>query len=67
MRLSKTAWLILGIGIFVIAFATLYTVYSRQSGEEEQLQGSLSGAQALLPKLIAEREDFESQIGRAHV
>ncbi|GAH59611.1 unnamed protein product, partial [marine sediment metagenome] len=38
MRLSKTAWLILGIGIFVIAFGSLFMGYSRQSGEQERLE-----------------------------
>jgi len=62
MRLSKTAWLILGIGIFVIAFATLYMLYSRQADEQEQLRDSLSVAQDALPQLISEREDLESQL-----
>jgi hypothetical protein len=62
MRLSRTAWLVLGIGIFIIAFATLYTISSGQSGEKEQLSGSLAKAQALLPKLIAEREDLAGQL-----
>jgi len=62
MKLSKTAWLILGIGIFVIAFATLYMLYSRQVGEQEQLQGSLAVAQGALPQLVSEREDLESQL-----
>ena len=64
MRLSRTARLILGIGIFIIAFATLYTIYSRQSGEGEQLAASLSAAQALLPQLVAEREDLEDQLSQ---
>lgn len=62
MRLSKTAWLILGAGIFIIAFATLYMVYSRRSGEQEQLNSSLAVAQGALPQLISEREDLESQL-----
>jgi hypothetical protein len=60
MRLSRTAWLVLGIGIFVIALATLYTVYSRQSSEQEELKKSLAGAH--LPKLISQREALESQL-----
>ena len=64
MKLSRTAWLILGIGIFVIAFATLYTIYSRQSGEGEQLATSLSAAQALLPQLVSERGDLEDQLSQ---
>jgi len=62
MRVSKTAWLILGAGVFVIAFGTLFMSYSRQSGEQEWLEDSLSVAQALWPQLIAEREDLEDQL-----
>ncbi len=64
MRLSKTAWLILGIGIFVIAFGSLFMVYSRQTGEQERLEDDLSAAQALWPQLISEREDLESQLAQ---
>ncbi len=61
-RLSKTAWLILGIGIFVIAMGSLYFLYSRQGGEQGQLNDSLSVAQATLPGLVSEKEDWESQL-----
>ena len=62
MRLSKTALLVLGIGIFIIAFAAIFSISSGQRGEQEQLDVSLASAQALLPKLIAEREDLEGQL-----
>ena len=62
MRLSRTAWLILGIGVFVIAFATIFFINSGQAGEREQLSDSLAAAQALWPKLVAEREDWEDQL-----
>ena len=62
MRLSKTAWLILGIGIFVIALGTLYFLYSRQGDEQEQLDDSLSVAQATLLTLVSEKHDWESQL-----
>ena len=64
MKLSKTAWLALGVGIFVIAFASLYMVYSRQSGEQEQLAKSLTAAQALLPQLVSEKNDLEDQLAQ---
>ncbi len=62
MRLSKTAWLILGAGVFIIAFGSLFMLYSQQSGEQEWLEDSLFVAQAALPQLISEREDLESQL-----
>lgn len=62
MRLSKIAWLILGIGIFVIALGGLYFLYSREGDQQEQLNDSLSVAQATLLTLVSEKEDWESQL-----
>jgi hypothetical protein len=62
MKLSKTALLVLGIGVFIIAFATLFSISSGQKGEQAQISDNLATAQSLLPKLIAEREDLEGQL-----
>ncbi len=61
-RLSKTGWLILGIGIFVIALVSLYMLYSRQGDEQEQLNDSLLVAQATLPRVVSEKEDWQRQL-----
>ena len=62
IRLSKIAWLILGIGIFAIALGGLYFLYSREGDQQEQLNDSLSVAQATLLTLVSEKEDWESQL-----
>jgi len=62
MKVSKTALLVLGIGIFVLGFAALFTLYMGQVGEQADLNDNLASAQSLLPKLIAEREDLEGQV-----
>ena len=64
MKLSKTALLVLGIGIFIIGFATLFTLYSGQSGEQVLLNKNLATSQGLLPGLIAEKEDFAGQLAQ---
>ena len=64
LRLSRTAFLVLGIGIFVIAFVTLYVVYSGQSGERRQLSESLDAANARLPKLVSQRTDLDNQLAQ---
>jgi septal ring factor EnvC (AmiA/AmiB activator) len=66
MKISKTALLVLGIGIFIIVFATLFTMYSRQSGDREQLNDNLAKAQALLPQLVGQRQDLEGQLTQSH-
>ena len=62
MRLSKTAWLILGTGVFIIALVALFMLYSNQASDEEQMEESLAEAQALLPQLMAEKEEWQSQL-----
>lgn len=64
MKLSKTAWLILGIGIFVIALGSLYFLYARQGDEQNELNDSLSMAEAALPPLMSEKEDWENQLSQ---
>jgi len=64
MRLSRTAWLILGIGVLVIALGTLYMVYSRQVSEQQELAASLSQAQARLPKVISDRQAAEAELAQ---
>ena len=62
LRLSKTAQLVLGIGIFVIALVSLYVIYSRQGSEQEQLDDNLLVTQATLPKVVSEKENQERQL-----
>ncbi len=62
MKISKTALLILGIGIFVIVMGSLGAVYMRQRGEQATLDDSLSVAQADLRTLASEEKDWESQL-----
>ena len=64
MKLSKTAWWILGIGFFIIASAVLVMLLSRQSGDARQLEDNLSVTQNLLTKLISEKEDLDSQFAQ---
>jgi len=62
MKISKTALLVLGIGIFIIGFAALFSLYLGQTGEQGDLNDNLASAQSLLPKLIAEKGDLEGQV-----
>ncbi len=64
MKISKTALIVLGIGIFILAFAILFFLYSGQSSEQGQLNNRLTTTQALLPGLIAEKENVTSQLAQ---
>ena len=65
MKPSKKVWLIIGIAIFAIVLAVLFSFYSRQAGEREQLENDLVVAKALLPQLTAQKEDMEDQLAQA--
>jgi len=62
MKLSKIAWLILVIGIFVIASGSLYWLYLQEGPKQEELSEQLSVVQAKIPKLAAERANLESTL-----
>ena len=64
MKISKTALLVLGVGIFILGFAILFVLYSGQSGEQEGLNGRLNTTQSLLPELIMEKEDLVGQLAQ---
>lgn len=65
MKLSKKVWLIIGIAIFAIVLAVLFSTYSRQAGEREQLENDLFTARALLPKLTNQKGDLKNQLAQA--
>jgi hypothetical protein len=62
MKLSKTAWWILGIGFFVITAGVLLMIHSGQAGDEKQIEESLSVTQTLLANLTADKEELTGQL-----
>jgi len=65
MRLSKKVWLIVVIVIFAIVLGVLFSIYSGQVGERNELNNKLSNAQTLLPGLVANREKLEDRLTQA--
>ena len=65
MKLSKTVWLVVVIVIFAIVLGVLFSIYSGQARERNELSDRLSNAQTLLPGLVANREDLEDQLAQA--
>jgi hypothetical protein len=62
MRLSKTAWIVLGVGIFVIVAATLGWLYFNERGKQRELNDSLAEAEGILSPLIVENKDWQNQL-----
>lgn len=55
MKLGKKSWLFIAIGFFLIALASLWTVYSQQSGVKKQLKEELTLANSRLGSIQIEQ------------
>jgi hypothetical protein len=62
MRLGRTAWLVLGLGAFVIVLATMLVIYSSQSDEQGGVERSLAEAQTQLATLLSRKAAVEAQL-----
>jgi type II secretory pathway pseudopilin PulG len=60
MKLSKTSWIIVAIGIFIITSASLGSVYVQQVGQKNQLNEEITLAEARLNKF--QLEVLETQL-----
>ena len=69
MKFTKTSWIILSVGIFVIAFSSLGVARFQQVGEQNQLYDELSIAELSLNKfqlddLSSQQEELEKQLSQ---
>jgi len=67
VKLSKTSWLILAAGIFIVVFASLGITRSQQLQEQEQLDDELTVAEMRLDKfqvkqLRQQQEELQEQL-----
>src|SRR4030042_2262501 len=62
MKLSRRVWLILVLGIFIIALVSMYTVYSRQASQQEELKDELTRANTDFTLLTLQIDSLESQL-----
>ena len=65
MKLSSKVWLIVIIVVVVAAVAGLYTVYSRQAAERDDLTERRDRAQMLQSQLTDSKSDLENQLASA--
>ena len=69
MKITKTSWIILAIGIFVITFGSLGAARSQQLNEGKQLSDELAVAEMRLSKfdlkqLYSQQQGLEEQINQ---
>jgi hypothetical protein len=65
MRVSRKVWIIVGIGIFIIAVVMLSRLYSGQVNELNELTDRLAIAQTRLPGLISDKQELEAELAQA--
>ena len=70
MKLGRASWIILTVGIIIVAFGSLGIARFQQSKEQEQLQEELSVAELRLEKfqlkqLRSQKEEFEERLDKA--
>lgn len=69
MKLSKTSWLFLAIGLFIITFAGLGAVRSQQAQQQNQLDEKLTSAELKLngfqiEQLVNQQGELERQLSQ---
>ncbi len=64
MRLGKTSLIILGAGIFIMAFIVLYMVYSQQTAAKQDLAEDLAAARVDLPRVVDEKDNWQRQLSQ---
>ena len=65
MKIRSRVRLIVIIVVIVAALVGLYTVYSRQAAERNDLTERLESAQALAPVLTAQKNELENELAQA--
>ena len=58
MKLSKKVWLVVVIVVFAIALGVLFSIYSGQVAERNELTERLSRDQTLLPSLTKQKDNL---------
>ncbi len=64
MKLSKTTWMVLGIGIIIIAAVSLYMVYQGQGQKREEARDSLTNAEKNLQSFTDIKEATEVELSQ---
>lgn len=64
MKLSRTTWIALAVGLFVIASIGLYMVYQGQASERQEAEDRLAQARAEVPLLLSQKMALEAELSQ---
>lgn len=62
MRLKKTTWITLGVGLFIIAAVLVYMVYQGQAKNRQEAETSLDEASDAVVVLLASKGNLEAKL-----
>jgi hypothetical protein len=65
MKINRKVGLVVIVIIIAVALGSLFSVYSGQAREKEDLHDRLSTAETLLPGLVKQKQDLEDQLATA--
>ncbi len=64
MKLGRRTWIVIGVGLFVIAVLSLYMLYQGQAQKRQVARDNLAQAQEELRVLILQEQGLESELGQ---
>ena len=64
MKLSRIFWIILGVGLFVVAAVVLYMVYQGEVKEQQGAKDKVAAAEAVNENLSSKNEDLEAGLAQ---
>ena len=65
MKLSRTAWLILGMGFFVAATVVVYVMYQDGVNDRKKAEDTLTAIEETqLPRLVADKQALEDELAQ---
>jgi hypothetical protein len=67
MKFSRTSWLILGIGILIVAAISLYMLYRGQISEQESLNDSLANENATIQLISIQMQALEGELAQMEI
>ena len=64
MKLGRTSWIVLGVGLFAIVVLGLYLVYQGQAGKRQVARDDIAQAQVEQQILILEKQSLEGDLAQ---
>ena len=64
MRLSRVTWIVLAVGIVIIAAVSLYTVYQNQLTQRQQAVDSSNEVKSTILEVLVQKQGLETELAQ---